>query len=246
MAVIDNLIVSYDQSETSGSILDSHTNGYNLTETSGTIGSAAGPAGTANTARDYVDTDTEYGTIANASSPLLDITGDMSIVTWVWLNRNDVSMKVLARYDTLGALHAYDLQYSSAGTWIFHVSSGSSFANFTGVASDSSFGTGSWRMITARHHAGVKITITINDDITPNEQAYTHGLWDSGTKFDLGRDEDGQYYHGRIAQTRIWDKVITTDEQTWLYNSGTGRTYAEIVAAAGGGSTPARIIIQKA
>jgi hypothetical protein len=239
MAVIDNLIVSYDQSETTGNAVDSHTNAYTMTETGGTIGSDTGPAGTANTARVYVDTDTEYFRIENASSPLLDITGDLSIVAWVWLDRNDVTQRVVSRFDNGGAgSFAYDLSYSNTGAWSFRVASGSGFANFTGVSSDLSFANGVWRMVTARHDSGTEISIDLNNDLSPNTTAYTHGLWDANAPLEMGRDMDGSYYHGRLAQVRIWTKLLTDAEQTWLYNSGAGRTYAEIVAEAGGGTRP--------
>ena len=35
---------------------------------------------------------------------------------------------------------------------------------------------------------------------------------------------------GRLDQVGVWKRVLTADERTWLYNSGNGRSYTEIVA----------------
>ncbi len=38
---------------------------------------------------------------------------------------------------------------------------------------------------------------------------------------------------GLIDETGIWSRVLTADEKAWLYNSGSGRSYAEITAYTG-------------
>jgi hypothetical protein len=243
MAVIDNLIVSFDLAETTGNAVDSHTNGYHLTETGGTIASGAGPAGTANTARDFEDADTAHFAIAdNADLSMGDF--DFSIAAWVRLERNDENMFVLAKSDNNNT-QEYEIIYSNAGNWQFRLSSGSSFANFTGVASDAAFSIGQWYFIVARHDATANtIDIGIDGDTTPNSAAYSAGCWDGGAAFFLGQSGgDTAYFDGMLAQVRLWKKKLTTDEVTWLYNAGAGRTYADIVAEAGGGSNRRRRLL---
>ncbi len=66
--------------EASGNALDLSSNGYNLTETGGTI--AADDDGLMATARDFEHNDEEYFLIANASCPNLEIAGSQTWFCW--------------------------------------------------------------------------------------------------------------------------------------------------------------------
>lgn len=251
MAVIDSLIASWDLAEATGDAVDSHSNGYDLTETGGTIASGSGPAGTANTARDFEDANGDDFRIADASAPNLSMgsTDDFSIAFFAKLERNDINLSAVTKSDN-NNIHEYEVRYSDSGAWHFKVASGAAYANFTTAVSDAAFTTGQWYFIVARHDAvNDTIDIGIDGDTTPSSTAYTHGCWDGTAPFYLGQSGNNSvYFDGMLAQVRIWRKVLSTAEVTWLYNAGAGRTYAEIVAAGGGGggSNPARIIIQKA
>jgi hypothetical protein len=56
----------------------------------------------------------------------------------------------------------------------------------------------------------------------------------------LGGDSFGDYFDGQLKWTRIWKRLLTSPEKSFLYNSGTGRTYTEIAAFAGGAVNPAQ------
>lgn len=50
----------------------------------------------------------------------------------------------------------------------------------------------------------------------------------------------GVYSTGLIDEVAVWDRALTQDEIDWLYNSGSGRTYADL--SGGGGDTRARLL----
>jgi hypothetical protein len=243
MAVITSLMASWDLSETTGNAVDSHSGGYDLTETGGTIASGTGPAGTANTARDFEDADTEDFNIASTADLQMG-NFDFSIALWARLERNDVTQVALMKGDN-SSIHEYEIRYQDTGTWHFKVSSATGFTNQTTAVSDSAFSTGQWYFIVARHDATADtLDIGIDGDTTPNSTAYTHGGWAGTAPFYLGQiGNNGAYFDGMLAQVRIWKKKLSTAEVTWLYNSGAGRTYADIVAEAGGGNRRRRLLI---
>lgn len=49
---------------------------------------------------------------------------------------------------------------------------------------------------------------------------------------------------GQIDDLAFWRRVLTDEERDWLYNSGAGRTYAEVVAGMETGPVGAKIIFR--
>lgn len=90
-----------------------------------------------------------------------------------------------------------------------------------------------WYFVAAWHDSVNNIAgISVNG--TSNTSAYSSGVRDSSQAFRVGH---GQFtgFDGKIDEVCMYKRVLTTDELTWLYNSGAGRTYADL---AGGGAVP--------
>jgi hypothetical protein len=89
--------------------------------------------------------------------------------------------------------------------------------------------------IIARHNAATKgISITVNNG-TPDTNTYSSTIVDSGGGFHVGSDGSGSnLWDGLMRRLRFWKKNLADDEVTWLYNAGATRSYADIVAEAGG------------
>lgn len=49
---------------------------------------------------------------------------------------------------------------------------------------------------------------------------------------------------GVVDEFGMWRRLLTSDEKTWLYNSGAGRTYADVVAGIGDASVGAKLIFR--
>jgi hypothetical protein len=78
-----------------------------------------------------------------------------------------------------------------------------------------------------------QISIKVNNG-TADTTAHSTGIFNSGTNFNIGALNGTTFWNGLIRRVRTWDRVTTTDEDTWLYNAGTGRSYADLQAGMGG------------
>jgi hypothetical protein len=231
MAVIDNLMAWYPLDEASGNALDAH-NAHHMTETGGTIAAATGPGGV-NGARDFELDDTEYFVVADhADLSMGDI--DFSLAAWVRLEgpQNPRGIVFNKGFDTSFEYSVIFDGYDNTGKFIFRIASATNFVNFTSIAADD-FGVAAgatWYLVVARHDATANtIDIGVNAG-TQTSAAYSAGCWDGGNELSIGGSVEGTPLDGLMAQVGVWKKKLTSDEITWLYNSGNGRTYAAIVA----------------
>ena len=71
--------------------------------------------------------------------------------------------------------------------------------------------------------------MTVNNSTTSSAATGSNAPSTSTTAFTFGAHAGpGAYYDGRLDQWGFWKRVLTSAEKTYLYNSGNGRTYAEI------------------
>jgi hypothetical protein len=231
MAVIDNLMAWYPLDESSGNAIDAHST-LDMTETGGTIAATTGPGGVGG-ARDFELDDTEYFTVADhADLSMGDF--DFSLVAWARLEGPQNPRGVLI-YKGFDAAFEYSVifdGYDNTGKFIFRIASATGVVNFTSVATDD-FGVAAgatWYLVVARHDATANtIDIGVNAG-TQTSTAYSFGCWDGSNAFNIGGSSEGVSLDGMLSQVGVWKKKLTTDEITWLYNSGNGRSYADIVA----------------
>lgn len=231
MAVITSLVSYWALDEASGNAIDSH--GSNTLTDNNTVAAATGKV---SGARDFELDNTESFSVAdNASLSVPD--QDFSFAVWV----NPESGA--ARNEILSKGGASDLSYSllraANSGFSFYVSSGVGFQNGTFV--DSSAGapsSGSWYFVVCWHDATANTTnIQVNDG-SVDSTSFTFGTYDDVGDFALGQEPFyGNYYDGLLDEVGFWKKVLTSTERTWLYNSGAGRSYADIVAEGGAAAT---------
>jgi hypothetical protein len=60
--------------------------------------------------------------------------------------------------------------------------------------------------------------------------AFSSGIPDSTEPFRVGRNSGGFYCDCAVDELAIAKRVYTSDERTWLYNSGAGRSYSDLIA----------------
>ena len=228
MAVIDNLIGDWELDEANGNALDSHgSNPLTDTNTVGTNGSGW---------RDFEADNSEYfshGDNADLSTGHIDF----SVETWVQMESKTIDRCIVQKWDGTGTewIIWYD-QFGNFGTadrFGFLIHNGLSVI----AAQANNLGSPSLStpyQIIARVNATTKtISITVNDG-TPNTNTYSANVDDTGAGFYIGSNGGtANYWDGLIQRTRFWKKELTDAEVTWLYNSGSGRSYADIVAEAG-------------
>jgi hypothetical protein len=244
MAVIDNLMAWYPLNEASGNAIDAHSS-HDMTETSGTIAAATGPGGVGG-ARDFEQDDTEYFEVADhADLSMGDF--DFSLAAWVRLEGPQDTRGTLISKN-LSTAFEYSLifdGYNNSGKFAFKIASATGEVNFTSVFTDD-FGVAvgaTWYLVVARHDATANtIDIGVNTG-TQTSASYSAGCWDGGNAFSIGGGADAVPLDGLMAQVGVWKKKLTADEITWLYNSGAGRSYSDIVAEGGGGGNRRRRLL---
>lgn len=225
MALTDSLISHWKLNETSGARNDAH--GANHLTDNNTVGYAAGLMGNA---ADFETGSSEYLSIAdNADLSFAD--EDFAIAGWVNLESTGGYMALFSKgsADSLYLFFEYVLAITSTGAPKFSVASAG--AN-TSVSWGSNLSTGTWYFLYA-HHDSVnnQILLQVNNG-APVTASCSHGCKDGSAAFYLGAFSGGggSYYDGLMDSVSVWNRCLTSDERTTLYNSGAGLDYENWVA----------------
>ncbi len=237
MAVITNLLNYWSLDEASGDALPAHGS-MTLTDTN-TVGAASGKV---SGARDFEADNVEYFSHTDHA----DLSaGDTDFTFQAWVNLESKSLGsntrvIFRKWD--GAGTEYILWYD-AGTlatdrfsWVVRGSGTLSHVEANVLGSPS---IATWYLIHAWHDSvNNEIGIAVNAG-TADTTAHSAGVDDTAAVFYIGH-EDGasDEWDGLLDECAMWRKVLTSAERTWLYNSGAGRSYADIVAESSG-YTPA-------
>lgn len=240
--LLTNLLVYYSQEGAADAdAADEHNiscggSGCDLAESaSDTIASTTGRV---SNARDYELGDTEYHFIADHAD-LSGTDGDKTWVVWVQLE-SLVTGAIVSKWNSGGNQREFYIEYNTtSSTFRCNVSSDGGAGTVTTVSA-THFGAaaadGTWYMVSCRHDATAnEVTIDVNEDAdTPITAAHNSGVFNGTAAFRLGSlASDSLYFDGLIDEVGFWTRELTDAEITWLYNSGNGRSYADIVACVG-------------
>jgi hypothetical protein len=232
VALTDSLIESWELDEASGDATGSHA-GKTLTETSGTIGSAAGPGGSGGS-RDIELGDSEWFQRADDN----DLDGgdfDFTFEAWINLESKATVQDILGKWD---GSQGYLLLYNS-GTDRFEWYCRSTGAGSTGVATANNLGSpsaGTWYQLIVEHDAAANEVRIRGNNGTADTAAFSAGVGPNADPFIMGERQggtNGTYVDGLLAKCRRWDRLLTSDERSQLYNGGSGLAYTSFVSSQG-------------
>jgi len=227
-----NLKTYWPLDEASGNALDSHgTN--DLTETGGTIASAAGKVGNA---RDFESGDSEWFERAdNADLSTGDI--DFTIAGWLYMESAPDYAIAASKWDHGGSQKEWALALQSgAGKKLNFTVSADGSANTTSLDTTSNLSTATWYFYTAWHDSILnQIAISINA-ATPVTASHATGVFNGTSAFNLGAavglQADGNaLWDGLLDETFFIKRRIYPWERRYLYNSGSGRTYSDFAGS---------------
>lgn len=224
MAITDSLISFWELEEASGTRNDSFSTNH-LTDNN-TVTQSAGKVGNAAT---FTTANSESLTRADNASLS---TGNIDFSIALWVNPSAVSSKgVFYKGDSSGI--EYALTTRGTGVFRFEVDSAAGLAGINQVESTTTYTTSTWYFVVCQHDSvNDLIKISVNGG-TFDTTAYSAGCWDSATSLYIGTDGDfGDFFGGSIDQAGFWKKILDSSDITFLYNSGSGRSYAEIAPAA--------------
>jgi hypothetical protein len=226
-ALLSNGLASYWKlNESNGNAVDSVgpntlTNNNGVTYSSGKINNGA----------NFVRTSTQSLSITDGSQTGLNITGDISVSFWIKISgipANGQQYYIAAKAGPGSNTQGYNFDYIRDDT-DFPAGSHTAIAvNYwkdnlrTYIAAPYDLGTGVW------HHVVIATTVASEtasiyvDGVSQSTSVLansTNSIGASTESFILGTDLDGS-----LDEIGIWDRVLTSDEVSQLYNNGNGIT----------------------
>lgn len=200
---------------------DSSGNGYNLTETSGTIPFVSGKIGKAG---DFEYGDSEYLEIAHASCINLQITGNITIAAWVKAESiPDVLQAIVGKYDR-NSLRAYQLQVSDiSGNKKARFVVSNDGSTVTGISGSTTLNTGTWYHVCGVYD-GSYLRLYLNGSSDADAVSYSSGILNANTpfhigcQFNLGAAEATRHWDGLIDEVIIWNKALSAGEVDQVYD----------------------------
>ena len=197
-----------------------------LTEACDSVDGVANPGGAMDgNAASFVAADSEY--LSKTSPSGLGGTGDFTMAVWFKYTANPAADAVIfGSADGVGSYIAHQSGYVKG---FVYDAGDESYVN-TGEALD--VGDRSWHLALLQYtSADTTVSFSLdNGAFTTTELSIGPRGVINGTLFAGGTGAAGSYLDGLIDEASIWNRVLTADEITELYNSGVGTTYADITA----------------
>lgn len=224
MQSLYSALVSYwTLHEASGTRFDATGNANNLTDNN-TVTSGDGLTGTA---AHFTQANVEFLEIADNA----DLSGgDRDFTFAAWVNFDTVpgsNRQVLGKGDGVADQTEYALWLNGATDAMrFSVThDGMTFAS----VDNSTFGSlaaGVWYFVLGWHDS-VNNQIGVSTNRIQDTAAHSLGVFDGTGGFRIGDGIvfGGSTMDGFIDEVGFWSRILTTQERTWLYNNGLGRTY---------------------
>jgi len=230
VSLLTNLISYWKLDEASGTRVDSH--GTNDLTDNGSVGSGTGII---NSAADFESSTPQY--LSHSDNSDLS-TGDIDFTFACWLKPESVAgnMVIAGKSTAASGGEEWILRYNLlADRFRLTVQGGSTYTEIDA----NSFGfpvVGSWHFVVIWHDSVNNLVgISVNAG-TPDTASHTAGVNDGSGPFQIGKypNDPSQYWDGLVDEAGFWKRVLTSQERTDLYNSGSGLAYS---AFGGGGGT---------
>ena len=223
-----NLISWWKLDETSGTRYDSH--GSNNLSDINTVGYATGKKGNA---ADFEGDNYEHLKI-NDNASLSFGNESFTIVCWAKFETTSGAKVIISKFDYGYKKKEYEV-YQKVSTYRigFKVSQNGTTENEVLANTFGDISAGTWYFIAAVHDStNDKMIISING--TSDSINYSGGCNDNTSPFAIGCEFNSgavkTQYDGLVDEAAIWRRALTADEISWLYNSGNGRTYEDLLS----------------
>ncbi|MGE3180934.1 MAG: LamG-like jellyroll fold domain-containing protein [Phycisphaerae bacterium] len=222
------LISWWGLNEASGTRNDQH--GSNHLTDNNTVTAATGLV--VPNAASFASASTEY--LSRADNADLSLaSGSWTIAGWVRPTGLSADWAWVSKYQSTGNDKGFFAgYYQPSDRFYFVVSADGSattnvFANNHGAPDNST-----WVYYVIYHDAARGVIGIQIDNGTADESAYASGsIYDTATAFCLSgiNLNTGLKFNGRMEQVGVWRRVLDDFEKSWLYNSGAGRSYRDLI-----------------
>lgn len=162
-----------------------------------------------------------------ADNVTLDFTGDFSIAFWASFGGSKPASTagIVAKYD--GADSEFRIFYSGSSDdrFYFTIYDSAETGNQLQASNFGSPSVSTFYFFVAMCDADGNISINVNNG-TANTMAKTKTITHAAAPFYIGADAPTEEWEGIIDQVGYWTRLLTADEQTQLYNGGSGLAYS--------------------
>lgn len=213
------LVAYWTLEESSGSRIGS-IEGLSLTDNN-TVTQQDGKRGKC---AEFVLANTEYLSIATNATVQLN-TGSWTISCWAYLADATTTSFGGPLGKGSSTLREYEIYYGHT-TDQWHAVVGDGGTGSADATSTVTVTSGTWFHILAYHdkpNKRVSIRVNLESEKTASSAAFTAA--DGTSEFRIGRSGQGALMTGRVDEVGIWKRLLTSEEHSWLYNNGAGRTY---------------------
>ncbi len=213
----------WDLDEASGTRADSY--GGNTLTDNNTVASATGLVGNA---ADFEADNSEY--LSHADNASLS-TGDIDFTLVGWYKAESIGSTYTLASKSDGTHTEYWLRINTSNQVQFSVYNASNIQ--VGNVSTGSLSTGNWYFIRVWHNAAADVVGVSLNDASEVTAATTGAPSDTVASFQLGgvNGTGAVPADGLMDSWSFYKKVFTTSEGTYVFNSGAGRSCAELAPA---------------
>lgn len=236
MSLLTGLISYWELNETSGSRVDAH--GSNDLTDNATVGSATGVQGNAAV---FVEANTEYLSRAQASCVDLDGMTDLSIA--LWYNPTSFPQNAGGEYYHnivekwyVASNRAYLFRYQNeTGTPQLELATTNDGTNVDAAAFYTpGFSLATWYHIAFTYDSSAaEVKWYKNGTLQETDSTGGSSIASGTSDFRIGGFTASVATDAKMDEVGIWSKVLTADEISTLYNSGSGLAYADLATAGG-------------
>ncbi len=225
MSLLDGLVAHWKMDEESGDRLDSSGNGYDLAERY-----PANPAGwsTGKIGKCVSFLDMNGELARNDAGLALSGASLISISFWVYVPGPIVNnnLSLLGYYASENTLYYFGIIMTGSPNFTIQFSFGIAGADeFYPEAQTVTQPSDQWLFIVGIFEPRVGVSIIVNNG-TPVLNPYTLDNCPMGTLGSSGFDVGySGHFGGKIDSLSIWNRVLTADERTKLWNNGNGLDY---------------------
>ena len=212
------LISYYKLDATSGSVIDSYgsNNGTSSGATRGTVGKINYAYG--------FDGSSDYINFGDVDDMDIGTNDDISFSVWVKPNSYSSTGVIFAKIYGAASKY-YDLTLFTNGKFRFHNNQPSDLS----IYSNDTVSVGNWyHIVVTRNGTDGEIRIYINGALDNSATPASPADNSNAGNFIVGnfRDDTSDGFDGVIDEIGVWDRLLTTEEISDLYNDGDGLTYS--------------------
>ena len=145
---------------------------------------------------------------------------DFSMCAWIKPNVEATSLLVASQYNATGNQRAWAFGLSIGRPWAHKADSDGTYGG--DAIRTATITKDVWILMYAYWDMDTEVGISVNNEAF-DTTAHTENMKDTTTNIELGAYTNGNLiFGGLIGQWVVWDKILTAQELTDMYNAGAG------------------------